>query len=69
MLQRFIPTRKQIGETVMIYGCFALCAAGLAGWIMNIAAVWNDGGFKGAIALRLIGIPFWPLGAILGWLS
>jgi hypothetical protein len=68
MLQRFLPTRKQTGETAMIYGCFALCAAGLAGWIMNIAAIWSDGGFNGATALRLIGIPFWPLGAILGWL-
>jgi len=45
-----------------------LCAAGLAGWIMNIAAIQRDGGFNGATALRLIGIPFWPLGAILGWL-
>jgi hypothetical protein len=63
------PITKEMLQNAAFAGLtFALCAAGLAGWIMNIAAIWNDGAFNGATALRLVGIPFWPLGAILGWL-
>jgi hypothetical protein len=62
-------TKEQLQGAAIAGLTLSLCGAGLAGWIMNIAAIWTDGGFNGATALRLIGIPFWPLGAILGWLS
>lgn len=53
----------------MIAGCFLMvCGAGLAGWIMNIGALFSSRASWWEVGLRLIAIPFWPLGAILGWL-
>jgi hypothetical protein len=45
-----------------------VCGAGLAGWIMNIGALFSSRASWWEFGLRLIAIPFWPLGAILGWL-
>jgi hypothetical protein len=46
---------------------FALCVLGLAGWFLNIAAIWSSSSVTGATLLRIVGIPFWPIGAVLGW--
>jgi hypothetical protein len=51
------------GALLVVFG------AGLAGWFMNIAAIFSSRASWWEVGLRLIAIPFWPLGAILGWLS
>jgi hypothetical protein len=52
--------------------CAALAIAALAGWVMNIAALLTGimGGLSDAgpdLVLRSFGVPFAPLGAVLGW--
>lgn len=47
----------------------SLIAAAFAGWIMNIVAFVHmlNGPITGLFVARAIGIPFGPLGVILGW--
>jgi hypothetical protein len=47
----------------------AACAAGFYGWCANIAAVFSSQASWWEVGLRLVGITFWPLGIILGWLQ
>lgn len=45
-----------------------LAGVAVAGWALNLWAVVIGGGSFWMIVARLIGVPLWPLGAILGWL-
>jgi hypothetical protein len=55
----------------VITGLFilGLTIAGAIGWVMNIVAIagsnFND--INGLLVLRIVGIFFGPLGAVLGW--
>lgn len=42
---------------------------GIIGWIMNIAAIVPllEGDFTPWLVARIIGVLFFPLGAVLGW--
>ncbi len=51
---------------------FAICIAGLTGWVLNLVKIFQIGftvaewgGFEVA---RVIGVFIFPLGAALGWL-
>lgn len=42
----------------------------IAGWVMNVAAIWNtmDNDITAKFILRVIGVFVFPIGAILGYL-
>lgn len=50
---------------------FALCIAGLIGWVLNIAKIFQTGFtlavWTGFEVGRVIGVFFPPIGAVLGW--
>lgn len=60
-----------ISSIVLVIGFIALWVGAIAGWVMNIIAI--VGGIHGALTtemiVRLIGVPFFPLGAIMGWVA
>ena len=65
--------RFTLGEKVGIVTVLATIVTvvlGISGWIMNIAAIIPllDGGFTPWLIARVIGVVFFPLGAVLGWL-
>jgi hypothetical protein len=56
----------RLWDIVFCVGAFV----GAAGWAMNIGALVTglSGGLAGSeLALRALGVPFAPLGAVLGW--
>ena len=64
--------RFTLGEKFGIAMSFATIVTvvlGIIGWIMNIAAIVPllDGGFTPWLVARIIGVVFFPLGAVLGW--
>ncbi len=45
----------------------AILGAGFVGWVLNAGALFRvSSGWE--FAVRLFGIPMWPIGAIIGWL-
>lgn len=59
-----------IGVTmVLVY--LAAILGGLIGWVMNIVAVVHgcSGPLTSEMIIRIIGIPVFVLGAIMGWIS
>ena len=64
--------RLTLGEKfgIVTFLVWLLCMLlGVIGWIMNIMKIVPllDGGFTPWLIGRLVGIPFFPLGAVLGW--
>jgi|GEM_PF-6321255 len=56
-------------RNVIVAGAMiAACAAGFYGWCANIVAVFSSQASWWEVGLRLVGIPYWPLGVILGWI-
>lgn len=55
----------------MVLIWLAAVIGGLTGWVMNIVAVVHSvsGPLTEMLVLRIIGIPVFILGAILGWVS
>ena len=55
-----------------IIAIVGLTVVGLVGWIMNIVALFalmaGEVVFSGEILLRGLGLPFFPLGAVMGFL-
>ena len=64
---RFTLGEKLGLATLLAYVCVVVL--GIAGWIMNIAAIIPllDGGFTPWLVARIIGVVLFPLGAVLGW--
>lgn len=65
--------RFTLGEkfgTVTVLATIATVVLGIIGWIMNIAAIVPllEGDFTPWLAARIVGVVFFPLGAVLGWL-
>lgn len=64
--------RFTLGEKFRIVATLATIATvvlGIIGWIMNIAAIVPllEGDFTPWLVARIIGVLFFPLGAVLGW--
>ena len=64
--------RFTLGEMFGIVATLATIVTvvlGVIGWIMNIAAIIPllDGDFTPWLIARIIGVVFFPLGAVLGW--
>lgn len=47
----------------------SLFIASMIGWIMNIVQLVSQHAdmATGSLVVRIIGIPFWPIGAAMGW--
>lgn len=65
--------RSALGEkfgVAMSFATIVTVVLGIIGWIMNIAAIIPllDGGFTPWLVARAVGVFFFPLGAVLGWL-
>lgn len=61
---------QSIGAT-MVIAYLAAIVGGLIGWVMNIVAVVHmvGGPMTTMLVARIVGIPVFILGAILGWVS
>lgn len=64
--------RFTLGEKFGIVATLATITTvvlGIIGWIMNIAAIVPllEGDFTPWLVARIIGVLFFPLGAVLGW--
>lgn len=64
--------RFTLGEKFRIVATLATITTvvlGIIGWIMNIAAIVPllEGDFTPWLVARIIGVLFFPLGAVLGW--
>ncbi len=64
---RFTLGEKFGLATVLASVCVVVL--GIIGWIMNIAAIVPllDGDFTPWLIARIVGVVFFPLGAVLGW--
>lgn len=45
----------------------ALLGLGAIGWVCNIIEIAHSNFVNGMVILRVVGIFFFPLGAVLGW--
>lgn len=64
--------RFTLGEKfgiVTVLATIATVVLGIIGWIMNIAAIVPllEGDFTPWLVARIVGVVFFPLGAVLGW--
>ena len=64
--------RFTLGEkfgVAMSFATIVTVVLGIIGWIMNIAAIVPllEGDFTPWLVARIIGVLFFPLGAVLGW--
>ena len=64
---RFTLGKKLGLATLLAY--VGVVVLGIIGWIMNIAAIVPllDGDFTPWLIARIVGVVFFPLGAVLGW--
>lgn len=65
--------RFTLGEkfgVAMSFATIVTAVLGIIGWIMNIAAIISllDGDLTPWLVARAVGVFFFPLGAVLGWL-
>jgi hypothetical protein len=78
-MKTLISTIGGVFATIPVIGGIAyigIIIAAIIGWFMNIVKMFapladimaGDGGLNLMLALRLVGIPLGPLGAILGWM-
>jgi hypothetical protein len=57
-----------MGKLIGLFLFFAFIFLAAIGWVMNIAKLFYATGF-GEVAVRLIGMIAFPLGALLGWVG
>jgi hypothetical protein len=60
---------RKVIEKLGILGVLGLFVAGIVGWVLNITTISHATEFSGMLLLRLVGVPFPLLGAILGYVS
>lgn len=64
-MSNLVDNLKSTAALLLIAG---LAIAGLAGYVLNLIAIAHSAGLNGMLVLRVLGVVFAPLGAVVGWI-